>query len=68
MAERAQLLAQDSGFSAPSSNYNGSQGLHLAQEAAETAWAPSLGSVRESGQFFSQGIPSFGLDNISRPF
>lgn len=59
---------QDSGLSAPSFNYNGSQGFHLGQEAAETAWAPSLGSVSESGQFFSQGIPSFGLENIRRPF
>lgn len=28
---------QDSGLSAPSSNYIGSQGFHLGQEAAETA-------------------------------
>lgn len=57
MAENSATACRDSGLSAPSSNYNGSQGFHLGQEAAEIAWALSLGSVSESGQFFSQEYP-----------
>lgn len=45
MLSKRATARKDSGLSAPSSVYSGSQGYHLCQTAAEAARGPVLGPV-----------------------
>lgn len=67
MREQA-IAREDSGLSALSSAYSGSQCHHLCQKAVDTALSPILGLVSEMGQFFSQEMPLFRLDSTRETF